>query len=83
LAFKLSPHQYIINKRLEFAKEQLLTTGDTFNEITYASGFECPSSFGRLFKERFGVTPIAMRSISAADYFAVRKDFQGVLKHQM
>lgn len=63
IVYKQSPHQYIMNKRLEFAKEQLLTTDDTFNEITYASGFECPSSFGRLFKERFGVTPNALRRI--------------------
>ncbi|MBC8052237.1 MAG: helix-turn-helix transcriptional regulator [Sphingobacteriaceae bacterium] len=61
LVYKQSPHQYIINKRLEFAKEQLLYTNNTFNEITYASGFECPSSFGRLFKEKFGLTPNELR----------------------
>lgn len=61
--FGISVHQYIINKRLEFAKEQLLSTNLTFNEITYLSGFDSPSSFGRLFKVRFGVTPNALRSV--------------------
>jgi|GEM_PF-605111 len=61
LVYGQSPHQCIINKRLEFAKGQLISTNLTFNEITYASGFECPSSFGRLFKERFGHTPNDLR----------------------
>ena len=60
-AFGISPHQYIIKKRLEFASDQLVSTKRSFNEITYSSGFECPSSFGRLFKERFGVTPNLIR----------------------
>lgn len=63
LVFSITPHQYIINKRLEYAKMQLLSTTQTFNNITYSAGFECPSSFGRLFKERFGCTPNELRKI--------------------
>jgi AraC-like DNA-binding protein len=55
--FGMSPHQYIMNKRLELAKDFLETSELTFNEITIISGFLCPSSFGRLFKARYGVTP--------------------------
>ncbi|WP_207535501.1 helix-turn-helix transcriptional regulator [Desertivirga arenae] len=61
-AFGISIHQYLINRRLEFAREQILSTNLTFNEITYRSGFDCPSSFGRLFKARFGITPNFLRS---------------------
>lgn len=64
LVYDVSPHQFLINKRLEFAKTQLISTNDTFNDITYAAGFECPSSFGRLFKERFGHTPNELRKMS-------------------
>ncbi|WP_207424096.1 helix-turn-helix transcriptional regulator [Desertivirga brevis] len=65
--FGISVHQYIINKRLEFAREQLLSTNLTFNEITYRSGFDCPSSFGRLLKTRFGITPNSLRIASSVD----------------
>ena len=59
--FGLSPHQYIINKRLELAREFLETSDMPFNEITIVSGFSCASSFGRLFKNRYGITPNSLR----------------------
>jgi len=60
-AFGISPHQYIINRRLDMAKDYLQNSDRSFNEITLLAGFECPSSFGRLFKNRFGYTPLTAR----------------------
>lgn len=51
-----TPKQYLIEKRLEQAKE-LLSAGANISEACYDVGFESPSSFSTLFKARFGVTP--------------------------
>ncbi len=51
-----TPKQYLIEKRLEHAKE-LLLKGAKISETCYDIGFESPSSFSTLFKVRFGLTP--------------------------
>jgi AraC family transcriptional regulator len=56
-AFGLSPHQFLIQLRLQRARMLLKTTGYSINEIVCMVGFECPSSFIRLFKTRYIVTP--------------------------
>jgi AraC-like DNA-binding protein len=51
-----SPKQYLIDKRIEQAK-QLLAKGATVTETCYDIGFDSPSSFSTLFKSRVGQTP--------------------------
>jgi AraC-like DNA-binding protein len=51
-----TPRQYLIEKRLEQAKE-MLCKGTNISETCYDIGFESPSSFSTLFKARFGLTP--------------------------
>lgn len=51
-----TPKQYLIEKRLEQAKE-LLFRGAKISETCFDTGFESPSSFSTLFKARFGLTP--------------------------
>ncbi len=51
-----TPKQYIIDKRIEQAKE-LLKNGTNITETCYVVGFECPSSFSTLFKSRVGLAP--------------------------
>jgi AraC family transcriptional regulator len=60
--FGISPHQYIISKRLEVSKELLLNESHTVKEICQKVGFESDASFIRLFRERMGVTPSSYRS---------------------
>ncbi|MBC8045557.1 MAG: helix-turn-helix transcriptional regulator [Fimbriimonadaceae bacterium] len=60
--FHTTPHQYITNKRLEFAKGLLKNTRKPVGEIISMTGFEDVSSFGRLFKKHFAVTPAAYRN---------------------
>jgi AraC-like DNA-binding protein len=52
-----TPKQYLIEKRIEKAKE-LLQEGETVTETCFATGFGSPSSFSTLFKSRVGLTPV-------------------------
>ena len=59
--FEITPHQYIIKLKVEFAK-QLLVTGELpVNEINNIVGFNNVSSFIRLFRTMTGYTPKAYR----------------------
>jgi AraC-like DNA-binding protein len=40
----------------------LLNSNEPVSQIAYALGYENASSFNRLFKQRFGVTPTELRS---------------------
>lgn len=52
---------YLSEQRLNHAKELLLYSGETVNEIAYACGFNHVSHFINLFKRNEGLTPLAYR----------------------
>ena len=52
----LPPHEYLINLRVERAK-QLLAQGRPLAEVAYATGFCDQSHFNRQFKRLVGITP--------------------------
>ena len=54
--YGLSPKQYLTSKRIGKAKE-CLREGMTVSETCYAVGFEAPSSFSTLFKNKIGLSP--------------------------
>jgi AraC family transcriptional regulator len=56
-AYGISPHQYLIKVRIERSKYLLKNTKYSLNEIVEIVGFECPSSFIRLFKTINSITP--------------------------
>ncbi len=56
-AYGQSPHQYLIKIRVDRSKHLLKNTNYTINEIVEIIGFECPSSFIRLFKGMNKITP--------------------------
>ncbi|MFA4868357.1 MAG: AraC family transcriptional regulator [Pedobacter sp.] len=56
-AYQLSPHQFLTKVRLHQAKHLLKNTDYPVSEIVDIVGFECPSSFIRLFRNSFNVTP--------------------------
>lgn len=62
-AFDITPHQYITQRRLEEAKQLLKGTEKPVSMIIHMIGFECPSSFGRLFKNYTSHTPIGFRGL--------------------
>lgn len=57
-AYEISPYQFLMQLRLNRAKKLLQTTSYSLNEIVGLVGFECPSSFIRLFKHTFNITPL-------------------------
>ncbi len=56
-------NEYLINTRLNFAKELLRTTEQTVTQITYEIGMNNVTHFINLFKSREGLTPLAYRKV--------------------
>ncbi|MTB53525.1 AraC family transcriptional regulator [Lewinella sp. W8] len=52
----VTPRQFLIDVRIEKAKENLLA-GKTVTDTCFAVGFESPGSFSSLFKRKTGKTP--------------------------
>ncbi len=65
--YGITPKQYLIDKRIEKAKEQL-AKGVSVSETCVAVGFESLSSFSHLFKTKTGKTP--------SQYQAQKSNFQ-------
>jgi AraC-like DNA-binding protein len=57
--------QWIRNRRLEKAKELLSHSGISITEVCYATGFENVSHFSKVWKQKYGFPPSAMRKRSA------------------
>lgn len=53
----VSPHQYIMAKRLEEARHLLRHTDLPVNEVAEMSGYANQAYFSAIFKKNFGVTP--------------------------
>jgi AraC family transcriptional regulator len=56
-AYNCSPHQFLMQTRLRNAGHLLKTTPYEVNEIVNMVGFDSPSSFIRLFKNKYKLTP--------------------------
>jgi AraC-like DNA-binding protein len=57
-----TPHQYVRDRRLDRAKELLVTTPMPVTEICDAIGFESLGSFSTLFRRATGESPAAYRA---------------------
>ena len=57
-----TPHQYLRARRIERAKELLITTPMPVGEICDAVGFQSLGSFSSLFRKLTGETPAAFRA---------------------
>ena len=57
-----TPHQYIINMRMNYACHLLAHTNLLVKEITYRCGFHNVSNFCTAFKKQYGITPKEFRS---------------------
>lgn len=53
--------EYVNSKRLEYAKNLILTTSYSIKEISVQSGYASESYFGRMFKAAYGVSPSMFR----------------------
>jgi AraC family transcriptional regulator, exoenzyme S synthesis regulatory protein ExsA len=59
--FKTSPGKWLVQKRLDYAQLLLNTSAKPVNEIAFEAGFENTTHFSRVFKEKFGVSPMHFR----------------------
>lgn len=57
----LAPHQYVLARKIERAKQQLVTTDCTVAEIANSLGFENLHHFRRQFRTQLGVRPSSLR----------------------
>ena len=55
--FGTSPNNYLLNRRIERAKEMLRQSGILVAEAAYRCGFSDPKYFGKCFKKLVGKTP--------------------------
>ena len=60
-----TPKQFRLEKLLDRAVERLLGSSEPVSQIAFALGYENASSFNRLFKQRFGVTPSEFRACAS------------------
>ena len=65
MVFNQSPHQFLIQLRLERAQMLLAETEYPVYEIVNMVGFKCTSSFVRLFKSKYHTTPLKYRQVAA------------------
>jgi AraC family transcriptional regulator len=61
-AFGMTVGDYIRDRRLEWAYEQILNGDRKVADIAVAAGFADHAHLSRLFKERYGVSPSALRA---------------------
>lgn len=60
--YQLTPHQYLIQRRLDRAKNSILYSTASMTDICFMIGFDDVSSFSKLFKRRFGLSPQQYRA---------------------
>lgn len=63
---QMTPHQYVMQRRLEYAAQQLSHTDFSVTEIALAIGFQDSRHFARIFRRHSGQTPTAYRRNSIA-----------------
>jgi len=59
--FDTTPGKWLLEKRLNHAKNLLSNSNKTVNEASFESGFESPSHFSRVFRQHFGISPTAVK----------------------
>lgn len=63
---KETPHQYLMRKRIDKARELLATSDMSITDICFAVGFESLGSFSSLFRRAVGWPPSVYRARSIA-----------------
>ena len=74
----LTPSQYFEQYRLSIAVSLLLNTQESIMEISGACGFQSPSYFAKLFRNRYGMTPSRFRTSQTAPSLCHKQNSQRV-----
>ena len=59
--FETTPHQYLIQRRIERAKELLRAPGPSVTDVCFEVGFQSLGSFSSLFRKCVGHAPVNYR----------------------
>jgi AraC family transcriptional regulator, exoenzyme S synthesis regulatory protein ExsA len=59
--YNTSPGRWLMEKKIMHAKELLIKTSDSVSDVAFGSGFENTAHFGRIFKQKTGLTPLEYR----------------------
>jgi AraC-like DNA-binding protein len=70
-AYQQTPHQYLIQRRLERAKELLQSSDLSITDICAEVGFESLGSFSALFRKATGLPPSVYREKSSRQAHSV------------
>lgn len=85
-AFNKTPHQYLIQRRIEKAKELLTSSRLTVTDVCFEVGFESLGSFSSLFRKQVGHPPVAYRAIASRRRLERRRRIPGcvmmMLRHR-
>ena len=65
---RMTPHQYLTNRRIAAAKEMLWDADKSIPEIAEACGFGCQQYFTQSFKKQTGISPGKYRKKLQQDY---------------
>ena len=57
----LSPHQYVMQQRIELAKQLLLKSNMSISDVALECGFNSHAHMGKYFRQIVGITPKAYR----------------------
>lgn len=72
-AFNITPHQYLIEKRIEKAKELLKSDDLRVTDVCFEVGFQSLGSFSSLFHKYVGHAPVTYREKARQRELAKRK----------
>lgn len=71
--YEKTPHQYLIERRIEKAKELLIADDLRVTDVCFEVGFQSLGSFSSLFQKRVGHAPITYREKARQREEAKRK----------
>jgi len=71
-AFHITPHQYLVERRIERAKELLTSDNLRVTDVCFEVGFQSLGSFSSLFRKSVGHAPITYREKSRQTQAAKR-----------
>lgn len=64
----ITPHQYLINCRIENAKKLLWNSNIPMTDVAERSGFGCQQYLNKVFKKETGMTPVSYRKSFQKNY---------------
>jgi len=72
VSFDMSPHNYIVSRRVEHAKQRMANSNDSLSEIALDCGLSDQAHLSRIFRRATGTTPSEWRRFSVSQEVPLR-----------